>query len=233
MKSARHYLEKARGMLRRMPKEYRERLSMSLTDWLVYHQDEIVFKQVTWMGVRTLKNPLDCWIYQEIVHEVRPEVIVEIGSFEGGSTLYFCHLLDILGEGAVLSIDIDRSRFHVKHPRIETLTGDSASPEIVAKAAAFCAGKRTLVVHDGDHTKEHVVADLEAYARMVTPGSYLIVEDSIVDLFKPGEGPGQKWTGPLPAIDAFVRRNPDFAIDMERERYLLTYNPHGYLKRLR
>ena len=219
--------------LERMPAEYRERLSMSLADWLVYHHDEIVFKRVTWMGVRTLKNPLDCWIYQEILHEVRPDVVVEIGSLAGGSTLFLAHMLDAIGGGSVLSIDVDRSSFVAVHPRIHCLTGDSADPSIVAQAEAFCGRRRVLVIHDGDHTREHVVQDLEAYARLVSVGSYLIVEDSIVDLFESGQGPGTSWAGPLPAIDEFLRRNPGFEIDRERERYLLTYNPHGFLRRAR
>jgi len=72
---------------------------MRLNAWLHYHQDEIVFAQTTWMGVPAQKNPLDAWIYQEIIFAVKPDIILEIGSYAGGSTLYFAHLLDILGTG--------------------------------------------------------------------------------------------------------------------------------------
>ena len=85
---------------------YQRKFSMSLREWLIYHQKEIVFHQVTWMGKKILKNPLDAWIYQEIIYEVQPDVIVEIGSSHGGSTKYFADLLDILGKGMVVSIRV-------------------------------------------------------------------------------------------------------------------------------
>jgi len=77
-------------------KSYHEKYKMSLRDWLIYHQKEIVIKQVTWMGTPIFKNVLDAWIYQEIIYEIQPDVIVEIGSGYGGSTKYFANLLDIL-----------------------------------------------------------------------------------------------------------------------------------------
>jgi cephalosporin hydroxylase len=230
---ARRWLDRKGSRLPSLSDAHRDRLSMTLADWIVYHQDAIVMKRASWMGVRALKNPLDMWIYQEILHEVKPDVLVEIGSFAGGSTLYFAHLFDLMGRGSVLSVDIDRSLFEVEHPRIRCLTGDSASPEIVEQVHAQCAGRSALVIHDGDHTREHVTRDLEAYAPLVGVGSYLIVEDSIVDLFDPGQGPGQTWEGPLPAIDDFLRDHPEFVVDAERERYLLTYNPRGFLRRVR
>ena len=213
--------------------EYHRRWSLTLRDWLLYHQREIGFRQSTWMGVPAYKNPMDAWIYQEILHEVRPEVLVEIGSAQGGSTLYFAHLMDLIGAGTVVSIDVDRSRFRVNHPRIELITGDSASPEVVTRVRELAAGKSVLVIHDGDHRKGPVLADLEAYAPLVTPGSYLIVEDGIIDLFEPGDSIGTVEEGPLAAVEEFVARHSEFEIDAARERYLLTYNPKGFLRRVR
>ena len=212
--------------------EYQRRWSLTLREWLLYHQREIGFARCTWMGVPAYKNPLDAWIYQEILHEVRPAVLVEIGSAQGGSTLYFAHLMDLLGEGTVVSIDVDRSRFRAQHPRIEVVTGDSSSPEIVARVRALAAGRSVLVIHDGDHRKGPVLADLEAYAPLVTVGSYLIVEDGIIDLFEPGDSIGTVEEGPLAAVEEFVARHPEFAVDAGRERYLLTYNPRGFLRRI-
>ena len=95
---------------------YRSICDMSIADWLLYHQTKIVLDQVRWMGVKTLKNPLDCWIYQEILWDVRPDIILEIGSFAGGGTLFFCHMLDLLGRGEVVSVDKEREHFVVNHP---------------------------------------------------------------------------------------------------------------------
>jgi cephalosporin hydroxylase len=185
------------------------------------------------MGVRALKSPFDAWIYQEIIYEVKPDIIIEIGSAEGGSTLYFANLFDLLGKGQVISIDIDRTNFKVKHDRIVIITGDCSSQEVAGKVSQLCQGKKVLVIHDGDHSKDAVLRDLAIYSKLVSVSSYLIVEDGIVDLFKPGDGMGQLYEGPLKAVDEFLRSNTDFIVDMERERYLLTYNPRGFLKRIR
>jgi len=216
-----------------MDRYYRRRFGMKLRRWLLYHQKEIVFDKCRWMGVPAMKNPFDAWIYQEIIHNVRPDVIVEIGSAEGGSTLYFAHLLDLLGKGCVVSVDVDRSRYAVRHPRIIVVTGDSSSPEVFDAVRRQCAGKTVLVVHDGDHHKEQVLKDLEQYAPLVTINSYFIVEDGLIDLFRPGDGMGVWFPGPLAAVQEFVRCRPDFVVDTECERYILTYNPRGYLKKVR
>lgn len=207
-------------------------LDMTLREWLARYQREIVFDQVTWMGVPTQKNVLDAWIYQEILHEVRPDVVVEIGSNTGGSTLFLAHMLDIIGHGTVLSIDICRDVYQVEHPRIVTVTGDSASHAIPTRARLYCRDQRVMVIHDGDHHREQVRKDLELYAPLVAVGSYLIVEDSIVDVMditadyiRPGEGP-------LPAIEDFLAAHPEFQVDESRERHILTYNPRGFLKRI-
>jgi cephalosporin hydroxylase len=212
---------------------YRRRFRLTVRQWLLYHHHSIIFNQPSWMGVPIFKSPLDIWIYQEIIHQVQPDIIIEIGSAVGGSTLYLAHLLDLLGKGTVVSIDIDRSTFQAKHPRIIPITGNSSSPEVVAQVAALAKGKRGLVIHDGDHHKEQVLADLRLYADFVSIGSYLIVEDGIVDLFKPEEMTWVQAKGPLAAVEEFTKEASNFVIDLERERYLITYNPRGYLRRIR
>jgi cephalosporin hydroxylase len=185
------------------------------------------------MGVRALKNPFDAWIYQEIIYEVKPDVIVEIGSAEGGSTLYFANLLDILRKGRVISVDIDRTKYKIKHKRIITVTGNSSSPGIISKVTKFCKGKSVLIIHDADHSKNQVLNDLNNYSPLVSIDSYFIVEDSIVDLFKPGVDFGDYREGPLAAVEEFLDKNNNFVADAKRERYILTYNPMGFLKRIR
>ncbi len=212
---------------------YHRLYSLTLREWLLHHQEKIVFTEVTWMGLPAWKNPLDAWIYQEIVHEVKPDVIVEIGSRYGGSTRYFADLLDIMGNGVVLSIDIDRSLYRCRHDRVRALTGSSSDPAILDDARSLCREKRVLVIQDGDHRKAQVLEDLENYGPLVSPGSYFIVEDGIVDLFHAGDGLGFEEEGPLAAVEEFLSRNSDFVVDDSRERYLLTYNPRGFLKRVR
>lgn len=213
--------------------EYDISLRMSLREWLRFHQREIVLEKVSWMGRRVWKNVLDAWIYQEIIWEVQPDVIVEIGGKYGGSTLFLANMLDIIGRGRVVSIEIDRSNDDVEHPRIIKLTGASGDAFILKKTRDLCLSKRVMVVQDGDHRKPQVLQDLENYSGLVSVGSYFIIEDGIVDLFHAGDGLGFENEGPLAAVEAFLETHGNFEVDANRERYLLTYNPKGYLKKIR
>jgi cephalosporin hydroxylase len=204
---------------------------MRLVDWVLYHQGTIVFERCTWMGTRMLKSPLDAWIHQEIIHETQPEVIVELGSAHGGSTLYLAHLLDLIGgEGAVVSVDIARERYTAEHERIEVVTGATADEHVIAQVRSLCEGRRTMVIHDADHREPAVLEDLRNYAPLVSPGCYFVVEDGIADVIPHRMG-GQREGGPLAAADRFLRESAEFERDHERERYLVTYNPGGYLRR--
>jgi cephalosporin hydroxylase len=93
-------------------------------------------------------------------------------------------------------------------------------------------GKTSLVVHDGNRTKEQVLQDFETYSPLVTPGSYLIVENWIIDLFRPRDGIGQFDNRPLAAVGELLVRHPEFTVDARRERYVITYNPRGFLRRV-
>jgi len=214
---------------------YRKLLKITGKKWILYHQEQIALDKCFWMGVPILKNPLDAWIYQEIIHEVKPDVIIEIGSYHGGGTLFLAHLLDIIGKGHVISIDITRETYRAKHERIIDITGDSASEDTIARVAALCEGKTALVIQDANHSRSNVLKDIESYSRFVTCGSYFIIEDGVVELF----GPKPKLFGlypdggPLSATEEFIIKNRDFIVDKERERYLITYNPKGFLKRIR
>lgn len=225
------FLRKLATWLRPMRKDYRRRWDRGLRRWLIRYHTAILFDKVTWMGLPAWKNVLDAWVYQEIVHEMRPEIIIEIGNAHGGSTLYLANLLDLVGRGDVIAVDIDHSQFRARHPRITTVTGDSLAPETLAQVEALAHGRQGLVIHDGDHGREHVLGDLKAYAKFVQVGGYFVVEDTIIDLFKAGDGLGSV-NGPLGAVERFVREHPCFQIDGDREAFVLTFNPRGYLKRV-
>jgi cephalosporin hydroxylase len=211
--------------------EYAQRLSMRLDQWLLRHQQELHFK-TTWMGIPALTNPLDAWVYQELLAHLRPETVIEIGGSQGGGSLYLAHLLDLIGGGHVISVEIDRSRWIAPdHPRVVKIDGDSGSIETFEHVRANTKGT-TVIIHDADHRRDAVRRDLELYAPLVTRGSYFIVEDGIVDLFNPGDAiAAGEQPGPLRAIDEFLAEHPEFEIDPSCERYLLTYNPRGFLKR--
>jgi cephalosporin hydroxylase len=206
--------------------------AMTVKEWLRFHQGHVAFEQVTYRGVQALKFPLDTWVYQEIIHRTEPTTIIEIGSNAGGSTLMYADQLDARGgPGRIISVDIDRDRYVVSHDRIVEVTGDSRTEETAAAVRALIVGERVMVIHDGSHEEADVYADLGHYGAMVTPGCYLIVEDGIVD-WDPGIG---RWSenrgGPLAASTRYLAEHPEFTIDPSCERYLMTYNPDGFLLR--
>lgn len=185
----------------------------------------------TWLGEPLLKYPTDLWIYQEILAEVRPQFVLETGTHRGGSALYFATILEALGEGSILSVDYSEHPDRPQHPRLEYLTGSSTDPSVVASIQARAASaERVLVILDSDHSQDHVAAELRAYADLVTPGSYMIVEDTNVNGHPvlPDWGPG-----PHEAVEAFLAERNDFVRDRDREELLVTAAPGGFLRRLR
>jgi cephalosporin hydroxylase len=212
-----------------MPDYMEERLDLPLSAVLPLIQDSIL-SGTTYFGVPTLKNPLDAWIYQEIVYEMKPDVIVEIGNRHGGSALLFAHLCDILNKGRVIGVDLDHDTVpdRVKtHPRITFLDGDACrSAERVEGLIA--KDERVLIVEDSAHTYDNTLNVLRRYSHLVRMGDYFIVEDSVCHH---GLDTGPK-PGPYEAIEAFVRENADFEIDRSRERFVITWNPKGFLKRV-
>jgi cephalosporin hydroxylase len=214
------------------PARYRKQYAMDGRTWMLDHLYAEQMEGVAhWMGVRSLKNPLDAWVYQEIVYETRPDVLVELGSAYGGSALFFAHLFDLLGsDGAVVSVDHSHADFGAEHERITTVTGDTRDADVVARVRALCEGRRAMLIHDASHDAPVVLEDLRNYAPLVAPGCYLIVEDGVGDLVSPAKG-GRHTPGPFDATNAFLEETDDFELELDRERHLATYNPHGFLRR--
>lgn len=224
-----HLLKEIKEDKRKKLKKYKEKFKMTLKDWMHYHHSEIVMNKCYYMGIQTLKNPMDVWIYQEIIHEIKPDFIIEIGCMYGGSTLYFANLLDVIGKGKVISVDIQRDYYEVKHERIIEITGDSASPDVINQVYSLCKDKSVLVIHDGDHSKVQVLKDLRAYADLVSLNSYFIIEDTANEFMTENESS----EGPFEAVETFLKENSDFTVDKECERYILTYAMNGFLKKIK
>jgi len=185
---------------------------------------------INWFGYRMTKCPLDLWIYQEILCEQRPDVVIECGTFEGGSALYLSSMLDMLGHGTCVTIDIEPCPNGPRHDRLVYLTGSSVEQKTLDAVSEIVGDARNvLVILDSDHTQKHVETELDHYSRYVPVGGYLIVEDTNVN------GHPVPWKfgpGPTEAVTAFLARSPQFEIDPARERFLMTQNPGGYLKRM-
>jgi len=181
-----------------------------------------------WRGVPVRKCPLDLWIYQEIFHEVQPDVIIECGTYLGGSAYYFSALCEVMRKGRILTIDVELHQ-RPTWPRVTFYSGNSVSPKTLAVVRNFIKpNEKVLVILDSCHERSHVLAEMKLYAPLVTSGSYLIVEDGNINghpVF-PEHGPG-----PYEAISEFMAECHDFTIDREREKFMMTMNPNGYLKR--
>lgn len=215
-------------------------------DWLVAatrrRQD---FGFPTWLGRPVLQLPQDLVAMQEIIWRVKPHLIVETGVAMGGSLVFYASMLALLGgERRVLGIDVE-IRPHNRealeqHPyidRIELVEGSSLDPSVVARAqAAARAVETVLVVLDSNHTHAHVLAELEAYAPLVSPGSYCVVFDTAIAQMPADTYPDRPWgpgDNPLTAVTAFLEREPGFEVDHQFEgRYGITVAPSGYLRRL-
>jgi cephalosporin hydroxylase len=205
-----------------------DRKAISRAHDVFYASD--AWTRATWLGVQALKNPLDLWVYQEILFETRPELIVETGTYRGGSAVFLASICDLLGAGEVVSIDIEPLRDdYPDHPRITYLGGRSSTdPGVLEEVRTKAAGRSALVVLDSDHSQAHVEAELRAYAPIVPIGCYLIVEDSNIGQIRKDLMPG-----PLQAIETFLAENDTFEVDREREKFLITFNPSGYVRRVR
>jgi cephalosporin hydroxylase len=202
---------------------------------LYYVASSQTWKNTRWMGVLLQKYPTDLWNYQEMLYEIRPDLIIETGTLFGGSAYYMAHLCDMLGNGKIITIDNnsygdDFDTTRPFHQRIKYLLGSSTDPEIIAQLEkSITPDMKVMVILDSDHRKDHVLSEMKLYSKFVTKNSYLIVEDSninghpVYSTFGPG---------PMEAIDEFLLTNNEFIIDVTREKFMLTTNPKGYLKKV-
>ena len=145
----------------------------------LYHDEwyESTILQTRWKGVQLLKCPLDPWVVQEIIHETKPDVIIETGTWRGGSAYYCASLFDLFGKGRVLTVDIEKYDVP-RHDRITYYIGSSTAPEIIEKfKSSINDGENVTVVLDSNHETDHVLKELRLYSDVVSVGSYMIVED--------------------------------------------------------
>ena len=196
-----------------------------------------------WMGRPIIQYPQDMLAMQEIIWRVKPEIIVETGIAHGGSLVFYASILELVGQGEVLGIDID-IRAHTRaaiedHPmarRIRLVQGSSIDAAIADVARQAAAGKRTLVVLDSNHTHDHVAAELKLYAPLTSVGSYCVVMDTVVEDMPEGSFPNRPWgqgNNPKTAVLEFIKDHPEFQIDHEVDNKLMvSVAPSGYLRRV-
>jgi len=190
-----------------------------------------IMTKTSYFGVKTLKNPMDFWVYREIIFKHKPDVIIEIGNNWGGSTLALAHIQDIMQHGRIIGVDIDHSKITntiSDHPRIELIEEDAVKAfSIVEKM--ILSEEKVLLIEDSAHTFENTLNVLRLYSTFIHAGDYIIVEDSICHHgLKVGPSPG-----PYEAVEAFIDENKSFEIDRDKESFIITWNPKGFLKKVK
>lgn len=204
----------------------------------------------TWMGRPIVQLPEDIVRLQEVIYHIMPDVIVETGVAHGGSLVFYASLCKATGKGRVIGVDIEirphnrrAIESHPLFPLITLVEGSSVAPDVVNQVKAQIKPKETVIVLlDSCHTKEHVLAELNAYAPLVTEGSYIVAMDGIMEdvVGAPRTSPDWAWNNPKQAALEFVAGHPDFVIEEPpfsfnegsvRDR--VTYWPCGYMKRIK
>lgn len=200
----------------------------------------------TWLGRPIIQYPQDMVAMQELIWDIKPDLIIETGIAHGGSLIFYASILEMIGKGEVLGIDIDIREHNRKeiesHPmfkRIRMIEGSSIDPAVVAEVASHAKDKKTILVTlDSNHTHDHVLAELKMYSQFVSLNSYMVVYDTIVEKLPEDHLPGhvRPWAigdNPWTALKTFIADNPQFEIDQSfNNKLLISVAPDGYLKRI-
>ncbi|KQP13772.1 cephalosporin hydroxylase family protein [Pseudorhodoferax sp. Leaf267] len=213
--------------------------------WRAMALERKYMNNFSWLGRPLIQLPMDAMALQEIIWTVKPELVIETGVAHGGSLVLSASMLEMIGHGEVVGVDIEIRQHNRQaieaHPlghRIQLIEGSSTAPDVVAKVRAAAAGKKSvLVCLDSNHTHDHVLAELQAYADLVTVGSYCVVFDTFVedmpDDYVWTDRPWGKGNNPKTAVWEWLRSHPEFQIDKSVEdRLLVTSAPDGFLQRV-
>ena len=205
----------------------------------------------SWLGRPIIQYPQDMIAMQELIWKVKPDLIIETGIAHGGSLIFTASMLTLLetcGEienGRVLGIDIDIREHNKKaiqdHPMSKKITmfeGSSVSDQMIKKVNDFAKkGKRIMVILDSNHTHDHVLAELEAYANLVSKDSYCIIFDTVIEDMPDNSFPNRPWgkgNNPKTAVWKYLKTHSEFEIDESvQNKQLITVAPDGYLKRIK
>jgi len=212
-------------------------------DWIcktALHKYTYNFK---WLGRPIIQFPQDMFAMQEIIWDIRPDLIVETGIAHGGSLIFYASMMELLGDdGVVVGIDIDIRKHnrteienHRMFSRISMIEGSSVDAAVVKEVYRLAEGKKKVMVAlDSNHTHEHVLRELQKYSPLVKKGSYIVVFDTIIESMPIDSFPDRPWNkgnNPMTAVHEFLKSTDRFVVDKETEnKLLITVAPMGYLK---
>lgn len=195
----------------------------------------------TWLGVPIIQTPEDIVAMQQVLWRIRPDVVVECGLAHGGGLLLYASILEMVGKGRVVGVDVEIRKYNrlaiEGHPisrRISLIEGSSVAGETVERVrGSIRAGDAVMVVLDSNHSRAHVREELERYAPLVTPESYMIVFDTVMPLVADAPRAGKGWSedNPLEAVRDFLASHPEFEVDPSHHRLGVTHAHGGMLRR--
>ena len=197
-----------------------------------------------WLDRPIIQYPGDMFAMQEIIWEVKPDLIIETGIAHGGGLIFYASMLELIGDGEVLGIDIDIKRHnrkeiekHKMFKRIKMIEGSSTDEKVIKEVEKIVKKhKKVLVCLDSLHTHNHVLRELELYSKFVSKGSYLVVFDTIIEYMPKKSFKDRPWdrgNNPATAVKTFLKKNNNFIINKEIEnKLLITSAPGGFLKRI-
>ena len=204
------------------------------------YENARIWEETTWMGVPCWKLPMDAFIIQELIFKLEPDFVIETGTGRGGSAFFYASIMELMGHGQVITCDIQGEQdFHDHYmekvrDRIHMIHGGSTNP-LVLKEIKKIVGDTTenIVLLDSDHRCSHVLQEMGSYEAFVGVGYYMIVEDTHAG--NPGHPVKWKYDneGAYEAVEFFLKENDDFEVDYNCERHLMTFNPSGYLRRVK
>jgi cephalosporin hydroxylase len=218
------------------------RLTKLAKEWLRESVASKYSYNFTWLGRPIIQYPQDIVALQEIIWQVRPRLVIETGVAHGGSLIFYASMLELVGDGRVLGIDVDirahnreAIEAHPLHKRIVMIEGSSVEERVVNAARKVADGKGpVIVVLDSNHSHDHVLKEMQLYAPLVTHGSYMVVFDTIIEDMPAGSYSGRDWdkgNNPSTAIRAFLMATDRFEVDRNLDAKLsITAAAGGYLK---
>lgn len=212
-------------------------------EWVRLSMENKLSYEIDWLGIPIIQTPEEIILMQEVIFCVQPDYVIETGIAHGGSLILYASIMEAIGKGKVIGIDIDirehNKKVLEKHrlfKRLELIEGNSISEEIVDQIKKKIPdGAKVMVCLDSNHYKEHVLKELELYKEFVSLNSYLVVYDTITSKMAELGATDKTYinNGPKEAVEEFLNTNDDFQIDKKFNRLIISYSPDGFLKRIK
>lgn len=211
--------------------------------WAKVSTENRLSYEIDWLGVPIIQTPEDMILMQDLIFKIKPDVIIETGIAHGGSLIYYASLLELLGKGKVIGVDIEIREHnrrvieaHSMFKRIELIEGNSLSEETIEKIRKMVPkDSKVIVCLDSNHIKNHVLKELQLYHRFVNLGSYIVVFDTNTSKLAELGACEKKYlnNSPKEAVEEFLKEHDNFKIDKNYNKLYISYSPDGYLKRIK